>query len=264
MLFLEKILSLLMFPIRWFWDTYEKYREERNILKIILLFICSLSGVAIIGFALLWLVTYLVNYHATLLVIGTLIIWLYVYVRSKMEVKEKPINQDVTSTQDLMKQQAESGYPIMRSIIYQTLRSHADSIGGVIPRAIQEVELQETPYLLSHGICFYQFRLNKADIRMQYNDSDLRVFAEDLQTFITRKILAGDFPRLQTDVSMDCYGTINYVVNVDRIEDFGSYMVIQAVFTSPAYKAYLREIELNKQAVTNNMSVPDASWKDDV
>ena len=97
--------------------------------------------------------------------IGGVILWLYAYVKSKMDKKKaESAMQDVPTVDPAIAElqvQAEKAYPIMRNIIYQTAKNVAPDIGAVVPRLLQEIEMPEGHYILAHNICFYQFKLNK-------------------------------------------------------------------------------------------------------
>jgi hypothetical protein len=198
-------------------------------------------------------------------VIAGLIIWLYAYVKSKMD-KKKAENtmQEVVPVIDSslaeLQTQAEKGYPFMRNIIYQTAKNVAPDIGGIVPRLLQEIEIPDGHYVLAHKVCFYQFKLDKADIRMQYQLDDLFEFKLQFQNVCARLIGAGNFPTLQMQNYMDAYGNWHDAVCIDVIEDVGNTFIIQAVFASPAYAEYLHQIQLNQQGGNIDTSVPDAEW----
>jgi len=260
MWFWDKVIAILTFPVRWFWNTYREYKEERCMWKVIVLFVTSLSGVILFAIALVWLIRYLFTFHKILLLAIVAILWLYAYVKEKMTEKESVA---FVQSQKQLNEQAEKNYLLMRNIIYQTLRSSATSIGAVMPRLVQEIELLETHYVISNGICFYQFKVNKADINMMYMKEELEEFRRVLQTTISRKIQAGDFPRMQFENFVDNVGNIYDAVSIDMIEDIDSFFVIQAVFTSKAYADYYRNKEMNKQAMRQKNSIPNASWDDE-
>ena len=138
MWFIEKLTAILTFPINWFWQSFEKYKETKSIWKIILLFVGSLSGLVLLWGSLAWLIAYLINYHIEWVVIGGVILWLYAYVKSKMDKKKaESAMQDVPTVDPAIAElqvQAERGYPIMRNIIYQTAKNVAPDIGAVVPR----------------------------------------------------------------------------------------------------------------------------------
>lgn len=261
----NKIVELLTFPVMLFWEYFEKYREEKSTWKIILLFVGSLTGLALIGGALVWIVCYIFTYHFKWVVIVGVILWLYVYVKSKMDKAVVTNNVQNTPAVDPVwedfKAQAEKGYPIMRNIMFQTSKEVASSVGANSPRLLQEIETLGEHYVLANGICFYQFKLPKADPMMQYNLDDLAVFREQFQSVCSRLIASGSFPTLQMQNYMDAYGNWYDAVCIDVIEDVGNAFIIQSVFVSPTYTEYKHQLQLNQQDMTVNMSVPDATWK---
>ena len=261
MWFVEWLVSILVFPVRWFWQEYQKLSEEKCVWKLILLFAGSLSGILLIGFALIWMGCYLINYHLPLLVTIGLIVWLYAYVKSKLDEKAQSATNSIQSTQEQLKEQADRGYPIMRNIMYKTLRDEAGAVGGILPRTLQEIEVLETHYIISNDIIYYQFKLNKADINMYYGKDDLEEFKRILQVAIMRKLQAGEFPRLQIDNVKDEYGNIFDAVSVDMIEDIDTYFIIQTVFMSQSYAAILRN-KLMMGQNTGTTNIPDAEWKE--
>lgn len=263
MWFFEYFFSLLSFTIEWFWTQMEEYKESKNIFRIILLFVISLSGLFLIGGSLVWLVVYLFTYHIEILVIFGLIVWLYAYIKSKMDKKAaqtEEANTQQSMIQTDMEAQAQRGYPMIRNILYQTLKEVADGIGGVAPRTLQEIEVLECHYLFANNICFYQFKLNKGDIYMRYQENELEMFQNILQTTISQKIQAGSFPTLGANTYLDSYGNMYDAVYIDIIEDMDTYFNIQAVFYSPAYADYLRMKQANRNGIVLNNNIPNASW----
>ena len=116
MWFIEKLIAILTFPISWFWESFEKYKETKSVWKIILLFAGSLSGLALLGGSIGWLIVYLINYHIEWVVIGGVIIWLYAYVKAKMDKpKDESAVQDIPTVDPAvteLQSQAEKAYPI--------------------------------------------------------------------------------------------------------------------------------------------------------
>lgn len=267
MWFWERIVELLMFPIKWFFFQYKKYKKEKSLWKIVLLFFISVSGLIIIGGTLIWLAMYILTYHMEWVVIAGLIIWLYAYVKAKMDreadataVKQQNKMLQISQTEKQQYEQAEKGYPVMRNVIYQSLKECAESIGGVIPRLLQEIEV-ERRYIIVNGICFYQFKLAKADIRILYNNEDIAEFIDILQNVISRKLQNKDFPALVIETQIDQFGIRDAVV-IDTIEDMGNCFVIQAVFSIGGYPDYYRQKQMDRQALPNKNELPDATWRE--
>ena len=262
---IQKLTDLLTFPVMRFWECFEKYKEEKSTWKIILLFVGSLTGLALIGGALGWIIYYTFTYHFEWVVIVGLILWLYSYVKSKMDKKAAANNvQDVPAVDpdwEVFKTQAEKGYPIMRNIMFQTSKEIASSMGANSPRLLQEIEIPGEHYVPVNGICYYQFKLFKADPMMQYTRAECKVFEEQFQSVCSRLIASGSFPTLQMQNYMDAYGNWYDAVHIDVIEDVGNTFIIQSVFVTSAYAEYKHQLQLNQQDMTADMSVSDAIWK---
>ena len=254
---LKKIWALCLFPIEWFFQKFEELKEENATGKIILLFLVSLTGFALFAFVIAWIIaTLIVDFPEALVIIG-LIIWLYVYVKEKMfpEPKEVPVSQMAIIQTD-----ADKSFPVVRNIVYQTLKEMADCIGGVIPRTLDEITFPECHYLISHGVSFYQYRLNKSDIKVMYTANELQEFKRTLQNCISNKIQAGQFPMFETAILYDKHGNAWDAVCVERIEDVGNYFSLQVALFRPAYAEYAIQMKLNEQANTSGSSIPDAHW----
>lgn len=256
---LEKLFEIVSFPVTWFWKKYNKLKETKDIKRLILFFILSLSGFVILAGVLLWFVLWLINYHIEVIMVIGCVCWLFAYVKSKMD---KPIEEQ-TIPQELLEleEQAIKAYPTMRNIIYQTLKSCAENIGGIVPRVLADIEVLESHYIISQNICFYQFRLEKTDIRSRYQKEEIAEFINILQNEIARKIENRDFPSLDTEKFMDSYGNIYDAVYIDVIEDMDRYFLIQPVFYSPRYAEYLRQKKMEEQERKTISNIPDADWK---
>jgi len=253
---LKKLWELFCFPIEWFFQKFEELKEENATGKIILLFVVSLTGLALFGFVIAWIIaTLIVDFPEVLIIIG-LIAWLYAYVKNKMAEKQNVVTTETT----LVQEQADKSFPIVRNILYQTLKEMADCIGGVIPRTLDEITFPECHYLISHGVCFYQYRLNKSDIRVMYTANELQEFKRTLQNCISNKIQAGQFPMFESSIVYDKYNNAWDVVCVERMEDVGNYFSLQIVRFSPAYAEYAIQMKLNEQANASGSSIPDAHW----
>lgn len=253
------LLSMLVYPIKWFWKEYEKYKAENNVLMVVILWVVSLTGIGVIGYCMYRLFEWLLVYHMDIVIIALAIIWLYSWVKSKMGSNNAPVDTVSVEIQEVQ-EQANRIYPTVRNILYQTLKTSAENIGGVIPRVLEEIEVVERHYTISNNICFYQFRLSKADIRIRYEQNELREFERILQNDISRKIKAGDFPTLGLEQFIDAYGNVYDAVYIDVIEDIDSCFLIQAVMYSPQYAEYLRQKKMNQQNMSTDNSVPDARW----
>lgn len=259
---IEKLLALLTFPVNWFWESFERYKDTKSVGKIILLFVGSLTGLVLLGGTLIWCISYLLQYHMEWVVVFGLVIWLYAYIKIRMDKQKAEAAQAVADpTLVQMQEQAEKGYPIMRNIMFQTCKEAATDIGGLVPRLLQEIGVPGMHYMFTNSIVFYQFQLNKADLRTQYQSADLSEFRTLVQTACSRLIHAGNFPTLGIQDFMDAYGNWHDAVCIDALEDAGNVFIIQAVFTTPVYTEYLYQKQLNRQDSSTDGSVPDATWK---
>jgi len=260
MWFLEWLLSIIIFPITWFWNSYKRLKETRDVKRLIIFFILSLSGFAILAGALLWLILWLITFHIEVIVIISVVCWLFAYVKAKID---KPSEEEPTISQELMEleEQAIKAYPTMRNIIYQTLKICAENIGGIVPRVLADIEVLESHYIISQNICFYQFRLEKTDIRSRYQKEEIAEFISIIQAEINRKIQNKDFPTLAMEKFIDSYGNMYDAVYIDIIEDMDRYFLIQSVFYSPQYAEYLRQKKMVQQESNRVSNIPDAKWK---
>ena len=254
MWFLEWLLSIIIFPITWFWNSYKRLKETRDVKRLIIFFILSLSGFAILAGALLWLILWLITFHIEVIVIISVVCWLFAYVKAKID---KPSEEEPTISEE----QAIKAYPTMRNIIYQTLKSCAENIGGIVPRVLADIEVLESHYIISQNICFYQFRLEKTDIRSRYQKEEIAEFISIIQAEINRKIQNKDFPTLAMEKFIDSYGNMYDAVYIDIIEDMDRYFLIQSVFYSPQYAEYLRQKKMVQQESNRVSNIPDAKWK---
>ena len=260
MWFLEWLLGIITFPITWFWNSYKRLKETRDVKRLIIFFILSLSGFAILAGALLWLILWLITFHIEVIVIISVVCWLFAYVKAKMD---KPSEEEPTISQELLEleEQAVKAYPTMRNIMYQTLKSCAENIGGIVPRVLADIEVLESHYVISQNICFYQFRLEKTDIRVRYQQEEIAEFISIIQAEINRKIQNKDFPTLAMEKFIDSYGNIYDAVYIDVIEDMDRNFLIQSVFYSPQYAEYLRLKKMVQQESKTVSNIPDAKWK---
>lgn len=254
------LLSILIYPIKWFWKEYEEYKQENNFLMVVVLWGVSLTGMGTIGYCIYRLFQWLLVYHMDLIIIALAIIWLYSWVKSKTETQNVCGETMALDAQELT-EQANKAYPTVRNIMYQTLKTSAESIGGVIPRLLEEIEVLEQHYTISNNVCFYQFRLSKSDIRMRYDQNELKEFERILQNEISRKIKAGDFPTLGLQQFVDSFGNIYDAIYIDVIEDMDSCFLIQTVMYSPQYASHLRQKKMDQQGQHTDNCIPDAKWK---
>ena len=261
MWFVEWLLSILTYPIEWFWDKASVYKEEGKKGRVILLFALSLSGVVLFGYALIYGCIWIWDKNIEIVIIGGLIIWLYSYVYSKC-VKKQEAQVDLIKLQqeNEIEIQARRDYPLLKMLLYRTLKGSADSIGSKPPINVNEIVFQDKPYIISQGVIFYQFQICKNNIGMRYEKEELNEYARTLQNDISRKIRAGDFPQITSDKAWANDGMTYDIINIDGYEDIGNCFLIRVVRYSPQYAEYVKNIHQNMRCEIVAENVPDARW----
>ena len=255
MSFIKFLLKFLSYPVEWFFYQKEKYENENCLWKTILLFIFSLSGLALGVYLLLLSLQWLFVDHIEIGLIIAGIWWLYSYIEQQLNEKKKQNIQDQDQEIDYIQQteeNAKNGYVVLKNILYQTLRSSntADSLGAIPPRLLTEIETDRA-YFIVDRICYYQFQLSKIDTTVCCSWEDLEYQRKILQHEIATKIRAGAFPTLGVQNFIDEFGNVQDTVQIAVIEDVGTHFIIQATFYSPEYGAYLR----SKQTTDQNKQI---------
>lgn len=262
------IKNILLFPVTWFWNQYQKCQEEKAIAKMIALFVFSLTGLVSIAVLLVAMISFLINFfteHSEMLLIVLVIIWIYLYGKSKM-IKNEEQNQQllIQQKQDMTAQneQALQGYPALANSMYQVLRGIAEEIDSRVPCMIAEIEMPTEKYILRNNVCFYQFMAVKKDPMKLYEQDMLDEFKKTVQFCIHNKLHSGAFPSIVMEDYKDQYGNSYDGIMIDRVEDFGRYFQITAVYSSPEYADYVHNrnmMQMQRSPVEGDISV---SWKD--
>lgn len=156
--------------------------------------------------------------------------------------------------------QARRDYPLLKMLLYRTLKGSADSIGSKPPINVNEIVFQDKPYIISQGVIFYQFQICKNNIGMRYEKEELNEYARTLQNDISRKIRAGDFPQITSDKAWANDGMTYDIINIDGYEDIGNCFLIRVVRYSPQYAEYVKNIHQNMSCEIVAENVPDARW----
>ena len=78
------IKQILTYPVQWFWKKYEKCKESGDTVKMIILWLVSLTGLVSIGFITIFSIGYLLTQHFNMVMLVVFIIWLYAYVRTEL------------------------------------------------------------------------------------------------------------------------------------------------------------------------------------
>lgn len=265
MWFAEWLISIVTYPVYWFWRKASAYREEGKKGSIILLFTLSLTGVLLFTFVLIWGSIWLWTNHIEIVIGLGLIIWLYSYIYSKIEKKQNQKDEEkqiVSQAEAELWEQARYDYPRIKTIIYRTLKGSADTIGGERPISENEIVFTESPYMVANGVIFYQFQLVKHDIKMRYEKAELAEYARVLQNDIARKIRAGDFPDISNDKIWHEDGKSYDVITIDGIEDMDNCFYIRVVRFSPMYVEYRKKIAERQILDTTRASdIPTAKWE---
>lgn len=256
------LLYVITMPVRSFWQTRKKSKEDNDIATLIIQITFAVAGVLIIGFLLIQGGAFLINEHIEILIIGCILIWLFSYVKKQMEKNpETPASEQMTADIKELTDQGNKMYPVIRNILYQTLKDMAPSIGAVTPRVMQEIEIPEKHYIIQNNIIFYQLKVSKEDIKCSYNRNDCDTFKDILQNEINKRLETGLFPSFRSEKILDSYGNTYDGINIDLIEDVDSYMIIHVVLYSPYYANYLRNKKMAEEAQRQDSSVPDANWE---
>ena len=264
----NKIIEVCIYPITFFWkELFFKAKKSDSIIKLILFFVLSFGGTASIIYALIWLLCYVFTYHMDIVIVISVIIWLFAYVRAQIIQVEQKNEQEQEEQNALLLQEkselenkARQAYPLVRNIMYQILKSSAEYIGGLSPRLLSEIEVPETHWIISNGLCFYQFKSEKADTRIQYSNEELKEFVTILNYNISRKLDAHEFPTLGVQKYIDEWSNVHSALQCDIIEDLDRYLLIQVILYSPEYAKYLHDKQLALQGENLDTIIPDEEW----
>ncbi len=254
--------NLILFPITWFWEQYQKCREENAVGKMIGLFVFSLTGLAVIGIALAFLVNFLINKataHPQIILIIIGIIWIYLYGKSRyLKGEEQKSLMVEQQEQDLQVQNdnAMKGLPSITMFMFTVLRTQSDDIDCIKPLTSAEIQMPEEKYILRNNICFYQFRLQKKE-KNSYDRATLEVFKKDMQYSIQTKLHSGENLTFDAQDIHDQYGNIFDAIVIDNIEDMGGYFQFSVVYASQIYAEFARNRQMMQ--MQNNDSAGDLS-----
>ena len=258
-------MDFLLFPIRNFWQQLEE-NPEKSFGKKMALFLLSLLGLFVLGGLLIWFILYMLSKRFEIVVGIVFLGFLYSYGRNKYLEKAAKSNSVQLEQQTVQEKQQEemevkarNDHYIMRNIMYQTLKTSADSIGGIPPRVLEEIQVDGKPYYFSanNAICFHSFKLKKQNINSNYTTEELQIFARTLESDIAYKVNCGLFPSLSIQNVIDEQGT-HSIIQIAVVEDVGNLLLIQAVFYNSDYAIYLQNQKLNQTECDN--AVPDEKW----
>ncbi len=254
--------KLILFPIEWFWEQYQKCKEENAVGKMIGLFAFSLTGLAVICISFAFLVSLLINEataHPQIILIIIGIIWIYLYGKSRyLKGEEQKSLMVEQQAQDLQVQNdnAMKGLPSITMFMFTILRNQSDVIDCIKPLTSAEIQMPEEKYILRNNICFYQFRLKKKE-KNSYDRATLEVFQKDIQYSIQTKLHSGENMTFDVKDIHDQYGNIFDAVVIDNIEDMGGYFQFSVVYASQIYAEFARNRQMMQ--MQNNDSAGDLS-----
>ena len=263
MMILEFLKKILLFPCTWFWEKVQKYKEENAILKMMALFVFSLTGLFVLAMAFVLLMELLINIaseHSGILFVVLVVIWLYLYAKSRMnksEDQKQQLHMQQEKDMAVQNENAIRGYAAIANAMYQVLRGMASEIDSKTPCMMAEIELPEEKYVLRNNVCFYQFMAIKKDTAV-YEQTTLDEFCKTLQFTIHNKLHAGSFPSIVIEDYRDQYGNSYDGIVVDKVEDFGKYFLLSVVYISPEYAIYRHEREvaqMQRSPMEGNLSV---------
>ena len=265
--FFKRLFLFFEYPIKKFLAFFDKNESKTSTGKMLLLFTGALAGTLLIGGTFLWLIGYVLTYYFEWVVIVGIILLFVDYVKSTMENKNSSqdiAKKDSTPLLSDIQKQAEDGYSTMRQVVYTTAKEIASEIGVVSPRSNSEVEFDNDHYIIgrgsSEGICFYQFKLTKADPKKRYTISECADFRDIFEKECSFLIESGYFPGLSTDKEKDNYNKWHSDVCIELIEDVGRFLYIYMVYYDSVYSEYRHKIELEAQERETRVDPPDASW----
>ena len=251
-----------MYPVHWFWKKYRQCKKQNETGKMVLLFLFSLTGIAVtvvlVGFAGAFLIEWCMTYPLWVAIIGA-VIWLYIKGKDN-EVQEDTEKQEVIEKKlTVLETQAEQGYATMLNVVYQTVRTGAGDVGGVTPTFMGEVEMPDGHYRISNGIVFYNFKIQKQDVNCIYDTKILNEFKHTLQYIIHNKLHSGAFPAVSIVDYRDAHGGMDGIV-VHALEDYGMYLVIYTVYAMPEYSEYKHHQELQETQRSLGTKELTTSW----
>lgn len=263
--FIELLIKLVTFPVTLFWEQYEKYKEAKNTVKIILLFVGSLSGVLLIIGMIAWLVWYLINYQLLLLIIVVGIGWLYLYVKYKMDRKVvEPIMAPQTTipNMDLLHKKAWARLDTMTNIVYLGYGAVASKIQCVVASDVSEIIDLNLRYDIIDGAIFYVYRFEKEDMGIHYDDNTIKEFTHRFQAKLNHMITSGKFRLRGYPIDVDIFGERLSEVCVEPFIDYGQYLYAWVAFDTAEYRD--SQYRQNMQQTNNYVdpSLPAETWDD--
>lgn len=148
---------------------------------------------------------------------------------------------------EIAKRIAQNNYFIIRQCLFNVLYEKANAIGLEKPTSLSELD-SPAKLIPRNGYVLCQYiGMKQADI------VDTALISEYLQTKITQRLNAGEFPEVPTR-SYIYEGQAHPSIFIDSITDAGAYIQINTVLVNEAYCQYLQNRQfarLESQSMKN-------------
>ncbi len=257
----EKILCFLfrvyIAPLIHFWDKAFMYKRKKEYGKMVAAFAVSFFTVIAMAASLGALIVFLVFYGKIVLLIIGGIAWVYWMVKVHYADKKTQSPTEVstmTSDETELYKCALTGYNPMHNILFLVLKKCGNDISVKIPRTKEEIELPDDKFIIENDCIFYEFIAYKKDIHSEYLADELMDIKEILQNTFERLWKGREFlAYIKIQPFYDSNNNPYPPVTIDRVDDVGSKLLIQVVYTTPTYLNY-------KCATKDNTGLPDYNY----
>lgn len=267
---LEKLKTIIMTPIDWFWTQYTLLKKNENYLKIIGLFIISVGSLISIVVALAYLLSIPVAYliaHPEWILIGFMIYLLYSYGKSRsMAIQENNRQQQIIVTeadQLALEDNANRGYEPICTFMFQVLREVADEANLKLPALIADIEMPSCKHDVINGITYYHFVCYKKTTEL-LDENEIEIMERQIKSAISRKLKSQTNSSMILESYKDENGTFYDGVCLDSIEDMGTYIKLTVVPMTPQYALLLRNQKQRALMRSDVKSDFSTSWDDQI
>ena len=265
---MERIKNIILCPVNWFWEQYNKYKENENYLKIIGLFSISVGSLLSIVVALAYLlsipVTYLIS-HPEWIFVGFLIYLLYSYGKSQSIANQEHNKQQQViieeADQVALEDNASRGYEPICTFMFQVLREVAEEANLKLPALIGDIEMPVNKYDVINGITYYYFVCYKKTIEL-LDDNEIEIMERQITSAISRKLKSQANSSMILESYKDENGTFYNGVCLDSVEDMGTYIKLTVVPMTPQYALLLRNQKQRALMRSDAKSDFSTSWDD--
>lgn len=266
--FWDKLKTIILIPVDWFWVQYTMLKKKENYLQIIGLFTISVGSLVSIVVALAYLLSIPVAYliaHPELILIGFMIYLLYSYGKSRsMAIQENNRQQQiiVTETDQLaLEDNANRGYEPICTFMFQVLREVADEANLKLPALIADIEMPSCKHDVINGITYYHFVCYKKTTEL-LGDSEIEILERQITSEIGRKLKSQANSSMLLEAYKDENGNFYDGVNLDSIEDMGTYVRLTVVPMTPQYAMLLQSKKQRSLMRIEAKTGLSASWDD--